>query len=220
MELFIDSANLEEIKYWADILPIDGVATNPSLIARGGLRTVEAIEKIFAIIGNDKIVHAQVVARDYAGILKEAAVIQGLHPNMVVKIPVTLDGLKAIKALAAEGMKITATAVVTAHQGILAAKAGATYLAPYVNRIDNISANGVEVASDLVRLCTHYDYKAKIVGASFKNARQVLSLLQAGAHGVALGPELLPYVTTHALTDSSGDGFFKEYTDAFGTPEL
>lgn len=220
VELFIDSANLQEIKYWAEILPIDGVATNPSLIARGGLRTAKAVEKIFGVIGNDKLVHAQVVAQDFEDILQEAALIQGLHENMLVKIPVTLDGLKAIKELAAEGMKITATAVVTAHQGILAAKAGATYIAPYVNRIDNISADGLEVASDLVKILAHYRFKAKVVGASFKNARQVLSLLQAGAHGVAIGSELLQHITTHSLTDASGDGFLKEYVDTFGTTEL
>lgn len=220
MELFIDSANPREIKYWSNILAIDGVTTNPTLIAREGLKTAEAVEKIFEIIGNDKIVHAQVVARDCAGILSEARTICSWHENVFVKIPVTLDGLRAIKVLAEEGIKVTATAVVTSHQGLLAAKAGAAYVAPYVNRIDNISADGVEVVRDLVRLLGTHSWKSKVLGASFKNARQLSNVLLAGAHSAAVSPELLKHTAVHALTEASADGFLEGYRSRFGSAEL
>ena len=220
MELFIDSADLREIEYWSGILPIDGVACNPSLVARAGIRTAEAVQKIFEIIGNDKRVHAQVVATDFADILNQARLVSSWHENVFVKIPVTLEGLKAIKILAQEGMKITATAVATAHQGFLAAKAGAAYLAPYVNRIDNVSANGVEVVRDLVRMIDSHGWETKVLGASFKNSRQVLEFFLAGGHGAAVSPELLKAIAQHPLTDASAEGFLEDYLSTFGTPEL
>lgn len=220
MELFIDSADLKAIAYWSDILPIDGVTTNPTLLARSGLRAAEAVQRIFAVIGGDKLVHAQVLAQDFAGIVQQARLISGWHRNIAVKIPVTLEGLKAIKVLASEGMKITATAVSTAHQGLLAAKAGAVYLAPYVNRIDNISGDGVAVVRDLVSIMSAHGLSAKVLAASFQNARQVLQALAAGAHGVALSINLLEHVAGHGLTDASEEGFVQDYRKAFGTTEL
>lgn len=220
MELFIDSADLKAIAYWSDILPIDGVTTNPTLLARSGLKATEAVQRIFAVIGEEKLVHAQVLAQDFAGIVQQARLISGWHRNIAVKIPVTLEGLKAIKVLAPEGMKITATAVSTAHQGLLAAKAGAVYLAPYVNRIDNISGDGVAVVRDLVSIMSAHGLSAKVLAASFQNARQVLQALAAGAHGVALSTNLLEHVAGHGLTDASEECFVQDYRKAFGTTEL
>ena len=130
MELFLDSANLEEIRFWSERLSIDGVTTNPTLIAREGIRPGEVVPKIFEIIGQDKLVHVQVLAQDSAGMIKEAYQLRSWHEQVVVKIPLTLEGLQAIKALRASGIRTTATGIVTAPQGLLAAKAGADYVAP------------------------------------------------------------------------------------------
>ena len=178
MELFLDSANLEEIRFWSERLSIDGVTTNPTLIAREGIRPGEVVPKIFEIIGQDKLVHVQVLAQDSAGMIKEAYQIRSWHEQVVVKIPLTLEGLQAIKALRASGIRTTATGIVTAPQGLLAAKVGADYVAPYVNRIESTSGDGIQVVADLVKLFQLHGLPTKVLAASFRNSRQILQVLQ------------------------------------------
>lgn len=189
MELYIDSADLQEIKIWSEILPLDGVTTSPSSIAKAGMRSSKITGEIFKIIGDDKFVHIQVVAKDYDGIMKEAYIIRDFHKNVYVKIPATQEGIKAIKQLSKDGIKITATAVATAHQGLFAAKAGAEYVAPYINRIDNMSLDGISVATDMVKMFKTYSLQSKVLAASFRNSQQVLKLFTAGIHSATISAE-------------------------------
>lgn len=220
MELYLDTANLDAIKKWSEILPIDGVTTNPTLIAKEGKKTSQIVEEIFKILGDDKIVHVQTLAGDFEGIIKEAKIIKSFHKNIYVKIPVTLEGFKSIKELSNEGMNITATAVVTAHQGAMAAKAGAKYVAPYINRIDNMSSDGYKVAEDIIKIYKNYNFKTKVVAASFKNAKQVLNLMTVGIHAVTLPIDVLEHMVKHPLTDLSFEGFVEDYKKVFGNTEI
>lgn len=220
MELYLDTANLEEIKKWSEIFPIDGITTNPTLLAKSGEKAAQVIEEIYKIIGDDKKVHAQTLAKDFDGIIKEADMLSKLHDNLFVKIPVTLEGFRAIRKLSSRGMNITATAIATAHQGFLAAKAGVKYVAPYINRIDNLSSDGFKVADDLLKIFDNYKYETKVVAASFKNAQQVLNLMTAGVHAVTLPVDVLEHMAKHPLTDISNEGFIEDYRKVFGSTQL
>lgn len=220
MELFLDSANLEEIRFWSERLSIDGVTTNPTLIAREGIRPGEVVPKIFEIIGQDKLVHVQVLAQDSAGMIKEAYQLRSWHEQVVVKIPLTLEGLQAIKALRASGIRTTATGIVTAPQGLLAAKAGADYVAPYVNRIESTSGDGIQVVADLVKLFQLHGLPSKVLAASFRNSRQILQVLLAGAPSITINPELLPALVDHPLTEGCVESFIHNYRQRFGTDSL
>lgn len=220
MELYLDTANLEEIKKWSEIFPIDGITTNPTLLAKSGEKAAQVIEEIYKIIGDDKKVHAQTLAKDFDGIIKEADMLSKLHDNLFVKIPVTLEGFRAIRKLSSRGMNITATAIATAHQGFLAAKAGVKYVAPYINRIDNLSSDGFKVADDLLKIFDNYKYETKVVAASFKNAQQVLNLMTAGVHAVTLPVDVLEHMAKHPLTDISNEGFIEDYRKVFGSIQL
>lgn len=150
MKLIIDDANIEKVKKVWELYPCDGVTTNPSILAKSGRNPYEVLSELREIVGKDGELHVQVVSKDAEGMIEEAKVIrEKLGENTFVKVPTTPQGLKAMKALAAEGVNITATAIYTPMQAFLAAKAGAKYTAPYINRIDNFGYNGVQVAMDI-----------------------------------------------------------------------
>lgn len=216
MELILDTANLNDIKDLYTHLCIDGVTTNPSIVSKEGKDFEILIKEIDEIIGQDIPIHAQVVSTKFEGMIEEALFISSLRKNIYVKIPVTKDGLKAIKELKKQGIKITATAIFTAHQGFLAAKAGADYVAPYVNRLDNISADGISVVSDLVRILDNYNMKTKVLAASFKNCQQVLELMKSGVHSVTVPVDICSAMMNHPLTNWSVDKFTEDWYDAFG----
>lgn len=216
MELLLDTGNIKEIKELYDILPIDGVTTNPSIVSKEKKKFVDLINEIDSIVGENTPIHGQVLSTRYEEILKEAQFISGLRKNMYVKIPVTNDGLKAIKELKKKGIKITATAIFTAHQGFLAAKAGADYVAPYVNRLDNISADGVNTVKDLVNIINVNNLNSKVLAASFKNAQQVLELMKFGVHSVTVPADIVKAMMSHPLTDWSVDKFIEDWEKAFG----
>lgn len=216
MQLILDTGNINEIKDLYTHLPIDGVTTNPSIVAKEGKPFKELIKEIDEVVGEETPIHAQVLSTEYEEIVKEARYISSLRKNMYVKIPVTKDGLRAIKELKKLNINITATAIFTAHQGFLAAKAGADYVAPYVNRLDNISADGVGVVRDLVKIIDTYNMSTKVLAASFKNPQQVIDLMTHGVHSVTVPADICRAMMNHPLTDWSVDKFIEDWTNVFG----
>ncbi|QAA30997.1 fructose-6-phosphate aldolase [Clostridium manihotivorum] len=216
MQLILDTGNLKEIQELSTILDIDGVTTNPTIVAKEKKNFVDLIKEIGEIIGDETPIHAQVISTSYEDIIEEATFISGLRENIYVKIPVTHDGLRAIKELKNKGIKITATAIFTAHQGFLAAKAGADYVAPYVNRLDNISADGVGTVKDLIQIIDRYGLSTKVLAASFKNTQQVIELMKAGVHSVTVPYDIAKAMMDHPLTDWSVDKFIQDWEAVYG----
>lgn len=216
MELILDTANIEDIKDLHTHLCLDGVTTNPSIISKEGKDFENIIKEIDEIVGKDTPIHAQVISTKFEDMMEEALYISKLREKMYVKIPVTKEGLRAIKELKKQNIKITATAIFTAHQGFLAAKAGADYVAPYVNRIDNISGYGVNVVKDLVNIINSYNLNTKVVAASFKNAQQVLDLMKVGVHSATIPADICRTMMAHPLTDWSVDKFIEDWSNTFG----
>jgi len=192
MKLIVDCANLEQIKEMYNYYPIDGVTTNPSILANEGKNPYEVLKGIRAFIGEDAELHVQVISLDAEGMMQEAYRIQKeLGANTYVKVPVTREGLKAIKSLVAEGVNITATAIYTQMQAYLAGKAGAHYAAPYVNRIDNLGADGVKAAKEIHDIFTKNNLKTEVLAASFKNSQQVLELAKYGVGASTISPDVI-----------------------------
>lgn len=216
MQLILDTGDVKQIKELSTILPIDGVTTNPTIVSKENKKFIDLIKEIDEVVGEDTPIHAQVLSTKFEEILEEALFISSLRKNMYVKIPVTSDGLRAIKELKKQGIKITATAIFTAHQGFLAAKAGADYVAPYVNRLDNISADGVGTVKTLVDIIDRYKLNTKVLAASFKNAQQVLELMKVGVHSVTIPPDIAKAMMEHPLTDWSVDKFIEDWENVFG----
>lgn len=220
MELILDTGNIKEIEDLYLHLPIDGVTTNPSIVSKEGKPLDKLIKEIDSIIDEDTAIHAQVLSKDYEGIIEEAKYISSLRNNIYVKIPVTKEGLRAIRDLKKQGLKITATAIFTAHQGFLAAKAGADYIAPYVNRIDNISADGVGVVRDLIKIIDVYNMNTKVLAASFKNTQQVISLMTSGIQSVTVPADICKAMINHPLTEWSVDKFIDDWEKTYNHSKL
>lgn len=192
MEFMLDTVNLAEIKKWAQILPLEGVTSNPTIIKREGeLDFFEHLKKVRELIGPQPSLHVQVVAKDTAGMVAEAKKLQAeLGGNLYIKIPVTQEGLVAIKQLKQADFKVTATAIYTTMQGLLALEAGADYLAPYYNRMENLDTDPVALIAQLASAREKSTQKGKILAASFKNASQVTKALGAGAQAVTAGSDI------------------------------
>ena len=192
MKLLIDSANIEKIKRICEYYAIDGVTTNPSILAAEGRKQYEVLKEIRKFIGDDAELHVQVISSTADGMIKEGhKMIEELGRNTYVKIPTIPEGLKAMKILSSKGYKITATAIYTPLQGYLAAKAGADYAAPYVNRIDNFGTNGIEVAQKIHDIFENNNLKTQILAASFKNSLQVLELCEYGVGASTIAPDII-----------------------------
>lgn len=218
MLYMIDSADIAAIKRCVELYPVAGVTTNPSIVARAQRPLADILTDIRQVIGDQRMLHAQVSAPDAETMIAEAHRLKSfVGGEFVVKVPVTPQGMKAIKALAAEGMRVTATAILSAQQALMAAVAGAEFLAPYVNRLDNIAGNGVQVAADIVHLLRVYQLPAKVLGASFKNVQQVHGLAMAGAQSVTVAPDIFENLLYHPLTDAGMEQFNADWQEAFGT---
>ncbi|VBB04969.1 transaldolase active site [Lucifera butyrica] len=192
MKLIVDFANLGQIKELYAYYPLDGVTTNPAILAKEGRNPYEVLKEIREFIGAEAELHVQVISLDAESMIQEAHKIQAeLGAATYVKIPVTREGLKAIKTLAAENAKITATAVYNPMQAYLAGKAGANYAAPYVNRIDNLGADGVKVAKEIHDIFKKNDLKTEVLAASFKNSQQVLELAKYGVGAATISPDVM-----------------------------
>lgn len=217
MIYFIDSADIAAIERCVDLYPVAGVTTNPTIIAKAQRPLADILRDIRKTIGEQRLLHAQVTAADASTMIDEAHRLQDfVGGEFAVKVPVSAQGMKAIKALAAEGMRVTATAILSAEQALMAAVAGAEFLAPYVNRLDNIAGNGVQVAADIVHLLNTYHLPAKVLGASFKNVQQVHGLAMAGAQSVTVAPDVFENVIRHPLTDDGINKFKVDWENAYG----
>ena len=192
MEFMLDTLNINEIKKWARVLPLAGVTSNPTIAKKEGeIDFFKRIHEVREIIGEAPSIHVQVVAKDYDGILKDAAKIrQECGGNVFIKVPVTPEGLAAIKTLKSEGYKITATAIYTVFQGLLAIEAGADYLAPYYNRMENLNIDSAQVIALLAEAIEKNHSSSKILAASFKNVGQVNRAFKEGAQAITAGADV------------------------------
>lgn len=213
MELYIDDANINEIRRLIDIYPIDGVTTNPSILAKTGSDPVEVLKEIRAVLGPDARIFAQTIPMDAEGMIRDAhALIKLLGKQTVVKIPSIPEGFKAIRELSREGVITCGTVVYTPMQGYLAAKAGAAYVAPYINRIDNMGFDGVETAKKLQMILTTHHFDTKILAASFKNSQQVLDLCAFGIKAATCAPAVIDGLVKNAAIESAVYAFLKDFS--------
>jgi fructose-6-phosphate aldolase 2 len=217
MIYMLDTANIKDIKRACDLYPIAGVTTNPTLIAREKRPFYDILKDIRDIIGDDRMLHVQALSMDAEGIIKEAEHLQRvIGGNLYVKVPAIPEGIKAIKELYKRGIPVTATAICSAQQAILAAVAGADFVAPYVNRTDDININGVEVTSDIIRLFKLNNLKTKLLAASFKNVRQIHEVMMTGAQSVTIGTDLLEKLVENSLSEWSVNRFIEDWTKVYG----
>ena len=221
MIYMLDTANLNAIRKAFDIYPITGVTTNPTIISKENRDFIGLLKEIREIIGEDTMLHAQVIGKSAEDMIKEAKYLnETIGGNFYVKIPVTKEGIKAIRVLSKEGINITATAIFTAQQALMAAVSGAKFVAPYVNRIDNISGNGVEVVKDIIEELKLYNLDCKVLAASFKNVQQVQYLSRNGVHSVTVNPDIMDKMLEHPLTDWSVDQFINDWEKVYGEGKL
>lgn len=221
MRLILDTANLDDIKYFNDYFPICGVTTNPTILSREGGDIVAHLVKIREIIGGDKELHVQVTETEWNKMIEEGhAIVALLGENTFVKIPATPDGLRAARELSGEGVGVTMTAVLSANQALLAAEAGAAYIAPYVSRLENIGADGIGTVSEIAELLAASGSNTEILAASFKTAREVLECALAGAGATTVSADVMKKLVQHTTTDTSIVGFANDWKNAFGDHTL
>ncbi|ESR09231.1 fructose-6-phosphate aldolase [Streptococcus iniae] len=213
MEYMLDTLNIEDIKKWSKILPLAGVTSNPSIAKKEGpIDFFKRIQEVREIIGDKASIHVQVIAQDYEGILKDArAIREACGDNSYVKVPVTADGLVAIKSLKADGYHITATAIYSTFQGLLAIEAGADYLAPYYNRMENLNIDPEQVIGQLAEAIDRNCSDSKILAASFKNVAQVNKAFALGAQAITAGPDVFQAGFAMPSIQKAVDDFAKDW---------
>ncbi|WEV53209.1 hypothetical protein OZX74_07940 [Bifidobacterium sp. ESL0798] len=218
MKLIIDDADTEAIKRLVEYYPIDGVTTNPSILAKAGRPPFEVLHEIRSIIGPDRELHAQVVARDAKGMVADAhRIVKELGDNTFPKVPSVPEGFKAIKQLSGEGINVTATAIYTPLQAFIAAKAGAVYAAPYINRIDNMGYDGVGVACKIHDIFKANNLHCEVLAASFKNSQQVLDLAVHGVGAATIASSVIDSLTKNAAIDAAVDDFVADFEGLVGS---
>ena len=216
MKFFIDTANVEDIRKANDMGVICGVTTNPSLIAKEGRDFNEVIKEITTIVDGPISGEVKATTTDAEGMIQEGREIAAIHPNMIVKIPMTVEGLKAVKVLAAEGIKTNVTLIFTANQALLAARAGATYVSPFLGRLDDINQIGTALIEDIADIFANYDLNTEIIAASVRNPVHVTECALAGADIATVPYGVIEQMTKHPLTDIGIEKFKKDYLAAFG----
>ena len=216
MRFFIDTANVEDIKKANDMGVICGVTTNPSLIAKEGRVFEEVIKEITSIVDGPVSGEVKATTTDAEGMIKEGREIAKIHPNMVVKIPMTVEGLKACKVLTDEGIKTNVTLIFTANQALLAARAGATYVSPFLGRLDDISVRGVDLISEISEMFSVAGVDTQIIAASVRNPIHVTDCALAGADIATVPYKVIEQMTHHPLTDEGIRKFQKDYIAVFG----
>lgn len=210
MKIFIDTANLSEIKEANDMGLLDGVTTNPSLVAKEGHKDFKSmLESICAIVNGD--ISAEVVSTDYEGIVKEGRELAKIHPNIVVKVPLIKEGLKAVRTFSDEGIKTNVTLCFSPSQAVLAAKAGAYIISPFVGRLDDISQNGMELVAQMVTIYRNYDYQTKILVASVRHPLHFVDSCKLGADIATMPFKVIEQLTKHPLTDIGLSNFLKDW---------
>jgi len=213
MKFFIDTANLDQIKEAQELGILDGVTTNPSLMAKEGIKGEANIynhyKEICGIVSGD--VSAEVISTDYNGMVAEGEVLSALHPQIVVKVPCTREGIKAIKYLSGKGIKTNCTLIFSPGQALLAAKAGATYVSPFIGRLDDVSTDGIELIAKIVDMYHFYGFETQVLAASIRHTLHIIQCVEAGADVVTspLGPIL--GLLNHPLTDIGIEKFLSDY---------
>lgn len=212
MLVLIDNANLDEIKALYDMYPYDGVTTNPTILKGEHKNPIRLLQEIRAFLPRESQLHAQVVSDTTDCIVEEAHfMLREIDEALFIKIPVTAEGMKAIHLLRKEGVNVTATAIYTAMQAFMAGKAGARYAAPYVNRLDNMGADGVQVAVDIHNMFRLHNVACDVLAASFKNSQQVLNLCKNGIGAVTAGPDVLRALIRHDATFTAEENFSEDF---------
>jgi transaldolase len=209
MKFFIDTANIEEIKKAVDMGMVDGVTTNPSLIARENKPFQQIIKEICQVV--DGPISAEVIALDAEGMVREGRELAGIHSNIVIKIPMTTEGLKAVKQLADEKIRTNVTLVFSASQALMAAKAGASYASPFVGRLDDISQNGMDLVSDIMNIYDNYGYATEVIVASIRNPNHVVDAALLGAHIATIPFKVIAQLARHPLTDLGMEQFLADW---------
>ena len=204
MKFFIDTANLAEIKEAQQLGILDGVTTNPTLMAREGITGVQAIVKHYMDICNivDGDVSAEVLSTEYKAMIQEGEKLAAIHPQIVVKIPITKDGLRAIKQLSSKNIRINTTLVFTLGQAVLAAKAGASYVSPFIGRIDDISNDGLELIEQIVEVFNYYEFETEVLAASIRHTQHIIRCMEAGADVATCPLKPILGLLNHPLTDA------------------
>ncbi len=212
MKFFIDTANLEQIKEAQDLGVLDGVTTNPSLMAKEGIKGQDKILKHYIDICNIVTgdVSAEVISTDYEGIIKEGEILAALHPQIVVKVPMIKEGVKAIKYFTGKGIRTNCTLIFSAGQALLAAKAGATYVSPFVGRLDDISTDGMRLIEDIRLIFDNYAYTTEILAASIRHPMHIIQCASIGADVVTCPLSAITALLKHPLTDSGLEQFLKD----------
>ena len=216
MKFFVDTANVDEIRKANDMGIICGVTTNPSLIAKEGRDFNQVIAEIASIVDGPISGEVKATTTDAEGMIKEGREIAAIHLNMVVKIPMTVEGLKAVKVLHAEGIKTNVTLIFSAAQALLAARAGATYVSPFLGRLDDISMPGIDLINEITEIFMMHDIQTEIIAASIRNPIHVIDCAKAGADIATVPYKVLEQMTRHPLTDQGIAKFQADYKAVFG----
>lgn len=216
MKFFIDTANVEDIRKANDMGVICGVTTNPSLIAKEGRDFKEVIKEITDIVDGPISGEVKATTVDAEGMIQEGREIAAIHPNMVVKIPMTTEGLKACKVLSSEGIKTNVTLIFTANQALLAARAGASYVSPFLGRLDDINVRGVDLISEIAEIFSVAGLDTQIIAASVRNPIHVTDCALAGADIATVPYKVIEQMTKHPLTDAGIEKFQQDYRAVFG----
>ncbi|HEY8804388.1 MAG TPA: fructose-6-phosphate aldolase [Clostridium sp.] len=209
MKFFIDTANISDIKEANELGVIAGVTTNPSLIAKEGRDFIEVIKEITSIV--DGPISAEVISLEHKGMIEEARKLAKIHKNIIVKIPMTAEGLKSVKVLSQEGIKTNVTLIFSSTQALLAARAGASYVSPFVGRLDDIGSNGMNLIEEIVQIFKNYDIKSKIIVASVRNPIHVIEAAKLGADIATVPLKVILQMIKHPLTDKGIETFMSDW---------
>lgn len=218
MKFFIDTANLDQIREANDLGVLDGVTTNPSLMAKEGIKGVENQRKHYVDICNivNGDVSAEVIATDYEGMIREGEELAALHPNIVVKVPCIENGIKAVKYLSERDIRTNCTLVFSVGQALLAAKAGATYVSPFVGRLDDISSDGIALVAKIVEMYTVYSMNTQVLAASIRSTQHIIQCIEVGADVATCPLSAIKGLLKHPLTDSGLATFLADYKKVNG----
>lgn len=214
MKIFLDTANIDEIKEGASWGIVDGVTTNPSLIAKEKRDFKQVVKEICDIV--DGPISAEVISEDSEGMINEARELVKIHKNIVIKIPMTVEGLKAVSKLSKEGIKTNVTLIFSPNQALLAAKAGATYVSPFLGRLDDVGSEGMDLVRTIVEIFLNYDYDTEVIAASIRHPLHVVDAALAGAHIATIPMKVLQQMVKHPLTDKGIESFMNDWKGAFG----
>jgi transaldolase len=209
MKFFIDTANIDEIKKAVDMGMVDGVTTNPTLISRENKPFEQIITEIAKIV--DGPISAEVISLESGGMLKEGRELAKISDNIVIKVPMTTEGLKATKAFSSEGIKTNVTLVFSTAQALLAAKAGASFVSPFVGRLDDIAQNGMDLISDIMTIYDNYGYQSEVIVASVRSPMHVMDAALIGAHIATIPFKVIAQLAKHPLTDLGMESFLKDW---------